>query len=51
MLLFGVADKEFSESLSENFRMALLTALTVDEEAFALFFEEGCVRLEGGGCR
>ena len=36
MLLFGVADEESWETLSENFRMALMTALTVDEEAFAV---------------
>ena len=51
MLLFGIADEESCESLSENFRMALMTALTVDEEALRFPFEEGCVRLEGGGCR
>ena len=50
MLLFGVADEESWESLSENFRMALMTALMVGEGAFALSFQRGA-RFEGGGCR
>ena len=41
MLLFEVADENSWESLSENIRMALITALTVDEEMFAFSFQKG----------
>ena len=41
MLLFGVAVEESWESLSTNFRMALMTALAVGKGAFAFFSKRG----------
>ena len=49
MLSFGIADEESWESLSENFRMALMSALAVDEGAFALSSRR-VVRVSSGVC-
>ena len=43
VLLFEVADEEFWGSLSENFWMAFMTTLTVDERAYALSFSKRSV--------